>query len=184
MWYALGGIFKAIRPYGGLPLHSAMISRADKGVLLVASDGAGKSTCCRRIPQPWTAWADDAALVLPDEKGSYNAHPLPTWSEVMRNNGCKPRSVLDSVPLTAIFFMEKGSSDQVAPVGQGHAALMMSSSSAYMCFMNRNKPDSEEAKAQALSIFENSVKAAKSIRCFKLSVSLTGEFWKKIEQVI
>ena len=43
---------EAIRA-GGLLLHGALVERQGAGVILVGRSGAGKTTCCRRLPSGW-----------------------------------------------------------------------------------------------------------------------------------
>ena len=83
MWYALHAIYPGIVQAGGLPLHAALVSRGGMGVLLAGAEGAGKSTCCRRMAEVWTVLADDGVLIVPGNGSSYAAHPLPTWSDLI-----------------------------------------------------------------------------------------------------
>ena len=92
---------------GGLPLHSALIEKRGKGIIIAAPSGTGKSTCANRIPPPWKAMCDDEVLIVRDNKGIYHAHPFPTWS---RFNTQEPREICNvqsHVPISAILFLRK-----------------------------------------------------------------------------
>jgi SynChlorMet cassette protein ScmC len=52
MWTLLDIIYQQIIGKGGFPIHSALVKKRGKGVIIAAHGGTGKSTCCRRIPPP------------------------------------------------------------------------------------------------------------------------------------
>jgi SynChlorMet cassette protein ScmC len=184
MWYALQVIYPGIVQAGGLPLHAALVSRGGMGVLLAGAEGAGKSTCCRRMAEAWTVLADDGVLIVPENGPSYAAHPLPTWSDLISDQGQRTCTVEHGVPLSAIFFLEKASQDEVVPLGQGHSSVMINASASYVARQGWRKPDPDQDRRLKAGIFDNSCRIAKTVPSFLLRVSASGEFWKPMEQAL
>jgi SynChlorMet cassette protein ScmC len=184
MWYALQVIYPGIVHGGGLPLHAAMVSRGGAGVLLVGAEGAGKSTCCRRMAEEWTVLADDGILIVPGKGSSYATHPLPTWSELIMGQSERTCIVEHGVPLSAIFFLEKASQDEVVPLNQGHASVMINASASYVSRQGWKKPDPGQDRRLKTMIFDNSCRIGRTVPSFLLRVSPSGEFWKPMEQAL
>ncbi len=184
MWYALHVLYSGIIRDGGLPLHAALASRDGVGVLLAGGEGAGKSTCCRRMAEGWTILADDGALIVPGNGLSYAAHPLPTWSDLIAHQSQRTCTVEHGVPLSAIFFVQKASQDEVVPLVQGHAAAMINASASYVARQGWKKPDPVQDRQFKSRIFDSACCIAKSVPAFVLNVSAFGEFWKQMDQVL
>jgi SynChlorMet cassette protein ScmC len=184
MWYALQAVYPGIVRAGGLPLHAALVSRGGMGVLLAGVEGAGKSTCCRRMAGVWTVLADDGVLIVPGNKSSYTAHPLPTWSDLISGQVQRNCTVEHAVPLSAIFFLEKASEDEVVPLGQGHASVMINASASYVARQGWKRPNPVQDRCLKTMIFNNSCCIAKTVSAFLLRVSPSGEFWKPMEQAL
>jgi SynChlorMet cassette protein ScmC len=168
---------------GGFPVHAALVELEGRGVLLAGRGGIGKSTCCRRLPPPWSVLADDLALVIRDDSGNYRAHALPTWSD-LRAGSESTWDVRRSVPLEAIFFLEQREADEATPAGRGEAAVACRRSAMEVFwsvgpFMLRGDPMNIPTRA-----FENTVDFSLAIPAFRLRVSLTGRFWERIEKAL
>lgn len=168
---------------GGLPLHTALVERDGKAFLLPAAGGTGKSTCCRRIPHPWRALSDDLSLVVADENGNYRAHPFPTWSDYLWKRAETTWDVQQHLPLSAIFFLEQGETDEAIPIGQGQAAALIAESAGQICrFFLR---DLVEGQIRMITgkIFHNACEISKAIPAFRLRVSMEGRFWEAMERM-
>jgi SynChlorMet cassette protein ScmC len=184
MWYAHQVIYPGIVQAGGLPLHAALVSRGGMGVLLAGAEGAGKSTCCRRMAETWTVLADDGVLIVPGNGSSYVAHPLPTWSDVIMGRTERTCTLEHGVPLSAIFFLEQALQDEVVPLGQGRSSVMISASASYVARQGWRKPDPVQDRCLKTMIFNNSCCIAKTVPAFLLRVSASGEFWKPMERAL
>jgi SynChlorMet cassette protein ScmC len=184
MWYALHVVYPGLVQCGGLPLHAALVSLGGMGVLLAGGEGTGKSTCCRRIADKWTVRADDGVLIVPGDGTSSAAHPLPTWSELIMGQSRRTWRVAEGVPLSAIFFLEKASQDEVVPLGQGHASVMMNASASYVARQGWKRPDPVQDGRLKRQIFDNACRLAKTVPAFLLRVSPSGKFWNKMEGVL
>lgn len=184
MWYALHVIYSGIIHEGGLPLHAALASRDGVGILLAGGEGAGKSTCCRRMAKDWTILADDGVMMVPGNGVSYAAHPLPTWSDLIARQSQRSCTLEHGVPLSAIFFVQKASQDEVVPLVQGRAAAMINASASYVARQGWKKPDPVQDRNFKSRIFDNSCRIAKSVPAFVLRVSSSGEFWKQMDLVL
>jgi SynChlorMet cassette protein ScmC len=170
--------------FGGVPFHAALVELEGKGVLLAGPGGRGKTTCCRRLPAKWKILCDDEALVLKDEFGRYVAHPFPTWKECLPGWSERTWRVQSRVPLSAIFFLERGESDTVIPIGTGEAANRINGSATQICFLSLEYLNKDEQRAWRKRVFDNACCLAESIPAFVLRVSPTGAFWQEMERVL
>ncbi len=185
MQLSLYPIYQQIIKGGGLPVHCGLLEKEEGGFLLVAPSGMGKSTCCRRIPSPWSSLSDDTALVVDNGRDRYNVHPLPTWSDFFYNRNCRRIwDVQKGYPLEAVFFLSRAKCDKVIPVGKHMAAACIYHSATEILnriFMAFAPAESRVLKKQ---VFKNSCRLARAIPCYNLQVNLSGRFWDKIEKVI
>ncbi len=169
---------------GGFPLHAALVARGRAGFALAATGGTGKSTCSRRIPPPWRALCDDTLLLRPGERGAFEAHPFPTWSDYLWTRSRKTWDLSSHVPFRAVFFVRQARKDRVTPIGQGEAAIYLSRSSSEILTPFIRQLDPGTARDLKARIFENACRVARSARAFVLEVSLTGRFWEEMERVL
>jgi SynChlorMet cassette protein ScmC len=184
MRMALQPVYQRTQDSGGLPLHAALVERNGFGVMLAASGGIGKSTCCRRLRDPWRPLCDDEVLVVCQSQNGYLAHPFPTWSDYFADRSDGTLNIGQYVPVKAIFFLEQSETDKVVPMGRGQSAVLMYQSAAEVCHRNWMKVNREEVSTFRKKLFENSCRLAKAIPAFRLRVSLQGRFWEKIEEVL
>jgi len=181
---SLYAIYQRAQEAGGLPFHAALIERDGKGVLLAGPKDTGKTTCCRRLPSPWSVLCDEETLVLSNDAKHYIAHPFPTWSGYFRKRSERTWDVQKHIPVSAIFFLEQAEEDEVIPVGKGEAAVFAQQSSMQVCYRYWNNLDHEELKTLKKKLFNNACKFCKAIQAFRLRVSLTGRFWESIDAVL
>lgn len=182
--FSLLPLFQSVRGAGGFWVHSALLEKDGKGLLLTAPPGTGKSTCCRRIPSPWKALADDEAAVVRDRKGRYWVHPFPTYMDYCGGRSRKTWDVQRSVPLSAVFFLAKGECDEVSAVGGGTAAAFLFCRAREKGFPNMMRPESTADKGGNKIIFENICQLTKAIPCYRLQATLEGRFWEEMEKVL
>jgi len=186
MWTSLHFIYLQAQNGGALPLHTALIEREGKGVLLGGPAGIGKSTTCRRLLSPWRALSDDQSLIMENKERGYLAHPLPTWSEHLWKRSTKKWNTEKGIPLSAIFFLERAEVNKVVPIKQEKAAALIyrSSIEVYRTVNAKWKLGLEEKRKLKIKIFDNACKLAKAIPAYTLHFSLTGRFWEEIEKVL
>ena len=184
MWFALHPIYQRSISKGGLPFHAGLVELGGRGVLLAASSDTGKSTCCRRLPDDWKPLCDDEALIVLDKNKNFRAHPFPTWSDYIERQSEKTWNIQYSVPLSRVFFLEQSEIDEVAPIGEGEAALLISESAMQICEKFWRNASEEEQRNFRKMLFNNACKMAKQIPAYRLGVSRNGRFWEKMEQVL
>ena len=184
MWLAVNPIYQRAQQSGGLPFHAALIERNGIGIILAGHGGAGKSTCCQRLPSSWKTLCDDETLIVRDDQKRYFAHPFPTWSDYLWKRSERTWNVQGYLPLSAIFFLEQGGNDEAFPIGQGQAAILINQLATDVCRRSWRNLDREEERMQRKQLFENASELAPAVPAFKLRVSLTGHFWEKIEAVL
>lgn len=175
---------------GGLVLHAALIKHKNKGILLAALGGTGKTTSCCRIPSPWKVLCDDTTLVVYDSnKRRFWAHPLPTWSRLQpkKDKVHYHKHVWDiqqHISISAIFFLEQSKTDEVIPLAKGEAA-MKTYSSYEQAIGSAITTDNEKLKRLfRKELFENACNFAEIVPCFTLRLTIDGQFWKEIEKVL
>jgi len=182
--YALYPIRSQVFARGGLPLHAALLEYKGGGYIIAAHSGSGKSTCSRRVPPHWKALCDDEVLIARDSFGKYHCHPFPTWSDFLENRVENTWDSQNSVPLRAIFNLEKANVDQIFPIGGGKSAALMFESTAQICMRFWMHIKSEEARTENQMAFENACDIAQKIPAFNLRATLHGRFWEQMECVI
>jgi len=168
---------------GGLPFHCALVEHDGVGVLLAGNSGAGKSTCCRRLPSSWNVLCDDEALILGHSSEFYTAHPFPTWNDVFM----RPEStwnVQQGVSLSAVFFLEHGQTDEVVPMGRAEAAIRGNHLAGHIFFRDWESPDSQSRRAATTKLFDNVLDLIRAVPAFILRVSANGQFWSEMERVL
>jgi SynChlorMet cassette protein ScmC len=184
MWEILLPIYGDVKQSGGMPIHSALVHKNGKGVLLAATGGTGKSTCCRRIPAPWRALCDDESLVRRDAQNGYVVHPFPTWSEYIWKRSSPVWNVREAVPLVGIFFLQQSEKDEAIPIGHGEAALMIYALAGQTCWCCRVIQEQEENRASNVKSLDSAAELVRAVPSFKLKLSLGGCFWEEIEKVL
>lgn len=184
MRMSLQPIYQRAQDSGGLPLHAGLVVRDGVGVLLAAQRNTGKSTCCRRIPSPWHALCDEEVLIVQNNQKRYSAHPFPTWSDYLEKRSEPTWDVQQHVPLGAIFFLEQARTDEIVPLGQGEAAVLLYESATEVSYRNWVKLNRDEIRPLRRKLFENACELAATVPVFKLRVSLNGRFWEEIESVL
>lgn len=185
MWDSMHALYRGLVRRGGLPLHSALVKRPEgAGTLLVGGSGVGKSTCCQRLPQHWSALADDGVLVVPVPQGGYTAHPLPTWSDHILQRPTLPCFVERGIPLSSIIFLEQAAKDEILPLGKGTAAVWLTQSARVICDRGRIQSPHAEGGDFNRFLFENACEVVKSVPTFILRVARDGRFWEELERGI
>jgi SynChlorMet cassette protein ScmC len=173
---------EAIRA-GGLPLHGALVERRGAGVILVGRSGAGKSTCCRRLPPGWQVLGDDMAIVVRTDDGGFRAQPLPTWSAFESGGNGWPCRANRSVPLRVVFILHQAPEDGIEPLSGAKTALIIERAceEALIPF-DLFRPD--QGSSLDRHIFANAVSLAAAVPAVRLRVSLEGRFWEKVDDVL
>ncbi len=181
MMVAIQSLYLATWSKGGIPVHAALIEKEGSGILIAAAGGTGKSTCARRIPHPWHALCDDSVLLVP-VGDRYYAHPLPTWSDfLIRNMMDKRWDVNQSVPVSALWFLEHGDEDGSYLVGKGEGASRFYQSAVQMSNPCIRRADNEEIfKDWHGSLFNRCCDAVSTFSCGVLKATLDGRFWDNI----
>ena len=169
---------------GGALIHGALAERDGAGVILAAAGGTGKTTASNRFPAPWRSLCDDTTLVVLDAQGKYWAHPWPTWSRFLAGEPGGTWEVQRAVPLRGIFFLARATHDRVERLGTGHAVSMLVECVGQASMFMPLGLFKEEIRALNLQRFNNLCALAKVVPSHTLHISLTGTFWKEIEQVL
>ncbi len=184
LWPAFVPVFRKVEQDGGLVAHSGLFARHEQGALLVAPSGMGKSTCARRVGHPWSAFCDDQVLVVKVKEGSYQCHPLPTWSSLWGDSQGRSWNIHRHVPLKAIFFLERSDLNRVQPLGQARAVALLSGSAQSMAVTQEARTRTKEEIVLARTLFDNACSLVRSTSCFLLHANLTTRFWEHMGSVM
>jgi SynChlorMet cassette protein ScmC len=169
---------------GGLALHSALVERDGKGAFLAAQGNTGKSTCCRRIPDPWHALCDDCTLIVKSNGGTYRAHPFPTWSDYLMDRRKRTWDVQASVPVSALFFISQSPHDGVVPISKGEAAMSIYGSALQMMSLSIGLTTPNDRYILKKKLLDNACEIARAVPAYQLKVSLGGKFWEEMEKAM
>lgn len=181
MKHSLWSIYRRVIEAGGLPLHSGLVERRGEGILFVGSSGSGKSTTCRR--SPWEVLCDDTALVVLSSEG-YKVHPFPSWGDYIQKRKESKFNTSYYVPAKALFFVEKSEQDEVIKLKARDSVLKLLKNSMERLYLNFNALEKEEKYKFSVKLFSNAWDLLQKTPVYDLKISLQGEFWKKIEEVI
>jgi len=179
MMLAIQTLYLAIWPFGGIPVHAALLERDGEAIMIAAPGGTGKSTCASRVPPPWHALCDDTVLLVP-AGGIYYAHPLPTWSDfLIRDLSDRRWDVGYAVPVTGIWFLEHGEQDQAVPIGKGQAASLLYQSAVQVSRICLGKEHNDQIyTGWHMGLFHRSCDAVSNLYCGILQATLNGSFWE------
>jgi SynChlorMet cassette protein ScmC len=180
---ALSAVYHLVRRLNGMPVHAALAAWDGKGILLMGSSGAGKSTCCTRLPDSWTALSDDQALVLPVSSGGFEAHPLPTWSDLVLRNLDKTWDISSSVPLCAVAVLAQGDVDEIVPLDRSRGAVALAQSAAYVSLQGFSGSQARIAEIRK-ELLNAAIGLVRAIPFYRLSCTSAGNFWSGIEHVL
>jgi SynChlorMet cassette protein ScmC len=183
MWSLLLVIYSQVQHHGGFPLHAALIEKNGRGVALCARGDTGKTTCCNRVPPPWRAWCDDETLIVRTGARQYAAHAFPTWSEYNMGIAQNTWEVQQSIPLSAVVFLEQSETDELIPLRKAQAAVTLNHFLTAMNYALTLKMNREQLRAAHETMFEIVSQLAQVVPVYKLRVSLNGKFWEELEKI-
>jgi SynChlorMet cassette protein ScmC len=170
---------------GGLPIHGGLLVKDGHGVIIAAGGETGKSTCCRRIEEPWVALCDDQALIRHDDGGEYRVHPFPTWSDILLHERKVSWQSSRSVRLVGIFLLQQAAKDSVESLGQGESVVRLAELSVHaLDLFNTGPIPQTHAKPVRSKIFANAAALIGQVPVYVLGASLRGKFWEKIEETL
>lgn len=169
---------------GGVLIHGALAERDGAGVILAAPGGTGKTTASNRLPAPWRSLCDDITLVVKDPQGSYWGHPWPTWSTFLDGGTGGAWDVQKAVPVKGIFFLSRAVEDRVERLGPGQAVSLLVESVRQASMSMAQDMSKEEISTLHLERFNNLCDLTRVVPVHTLDISLTGVFWREIEQTL
>jgi SynChlorMet cassette protein ScmC len=184
MFFSLIPVYHAVISNGGLPFHAALVTRNGSGVLIAAAGGGGKSTCARRIPEPWQALCDDETIIVRDKGGRYVVHPFPTWSDRTSRRSRRNWDVQQYVPLQAIFFLEQSEEEMVFEVPKTQAAARAYKAAEQVSAQSFRGLDPAETRNFRQKLFENACELVRVVPTYVLRASRNGRFWEEMESVL
>ena len=183
MWNLLLVIYTQVQNNDGFPLHAALIEKHGRGIVLCAKGDTGKTTCCRRVPPPWRAWCDDETLIVRTGAHQYAAHAFPTWSEYLTGTANKTWDVKQSIPLSAVVFLQQSETDELIPIRKAQAVVTLNHFVTVMNYSFGGNKDRERLRQLNETIFNNVSQLALNVPGYILRVSLTGRFWEELDTI-
>jgi SynChlorMet cassette protein ScmC len=179
----LFALYQKVMVNGGMPLHSALIRRGKAGFLLVGKSGSGKTTCCRRIPLPWEALADEELVVSRLPRKDYYADPFPNLSDItIRSARVSHGAALRGSRVTALLFLEKGTADAIGPINKAEAAMCLVRAAEEVS-MRDAYDGSSGAALRRIAQMKWAIQCVRDLPTLRLSASLHGAYWMLLEQV-
>jgi hypothetical protein len=160
---------------GGGILHGGLIVKDEKGYLVTAPPGGGKTTALARLPADWCLLADDACLVWPGVGKCFLASPLPTWSVLLGRGEALPVigrwQIGEIVPVAGIILLHKAETDQITrlPAMQAVPPLYQALSEHPRVVSNREQ--------HRTRLFDMVRDLASLVSIWQLNATRDGRFW-------
>ena len=167
---------------GGALIHGALCSLNGCGAIMAGRGEIGKTTASKRLPKPWISYCDDSTLVIPDGKSGFTAHPWPTWSRFYWGGSGGSWSVEAFMPLTTIFFLGQAEEDYLEPIDSVKAKSMIIDTVEHVTRSGRRSDNYK--RNFVLQCTRSADAIAKAVPAYKLKVSLSGQFWDKMVEVM
>jgi len=167
---------------GGAIIHGGIAVYKNRGVILTAPPGGGKTTAFSTTPEDWQLESDDAALIWPVAKGEFLISPLPTWSVLLGVNHQFERIVQwqvgSSFHLAGVFLLKK--SQEIALTLQrpldAAVPLYRSLSEYPTVFMGRTP--------YRVALFKAASEVARTVPFWSLKLPREGHFWPLLEEIL
>lgn len=131
---------RAVLPHGCV-LHASCVAENDRACLFLAPSGGGKSTVMRTLcNKGFHVIADDSVVVVRGTDGVIRCLPCGTMKQTTR------RENIPGAPLSALFFLEKGSSNSVFPVDPAYAFYRAIRIRSIMAYGNIDSEEQEQTR--------------------------------------
>lgn len=177
-------VVRQIQKEGGVLVHGALAEYRNRGIILAAPGGTGKTTASYRLSFPWKSLCDDTTLIVRDSRDHYWAHAWPTWSRFLDEKQGGTWATQQPIPLHAIFFLVQATEERVEAVGSGKAAGLLIQAVEQVSWSMSKGLEKNQVRDLKLERFNNICKIAGSIPVYLLYMSKNGSFWKEMEQVL
>jgi SynChlorMet cassette protein ScmC len=173
-------VYRRLLYAGGIVLHAALLAHEGSASVIVAPSGTGKTTCCRRVPSPWQGLCDEEAVLIPSSSGKWHAHPMLNITDFTSRGIRAHHAIQRGFLLEGLYFLQQGASDSIDALGEAEAAgkMFRAASEVYIRYRSWHCYDRPEYR---LRQFENTANLARSLPCYTLSATLTGNFWDKMK---
>lgn len=168
----------------GVLLHGALAEYKNRGVILIAQGGTGKTTASNRLSFPWRSLSDDLTLVIRDRQGKYWAHPFPTWSCFSDGDERGQWNIQKRVPMAAIFHLSQSETDRVESMSTAEAMILLLQSAEQALFLSKHIFDVESLRVVRLRLFDQFSILTRTTPIAKLYLSLSGSFWNGMEKLL
>ena len=176
---------------GGFLVHGALAQTPGgrQGIILAGPGTVGKTTASNRLPLPWRSLSDDTTLVLRDGRGQYMAHPWPTWSRFFRTPDGEPGpggtwAVQNGLRLRSIFFLAQAAEDRIAPLATTPAVAYLMQTMQHVTLQMTPDLPADQTRALHRQQLAAAEELVRTIPAATLLLSLTGTFWKLIEETL
>ncbi len=153
-------------------------------MILAGPGGVGKTTASRRLPPPWNALSDDAALVVKSPDGNYWVHPWPTWSRIRAGISEEAWDLAAVKKLRGIFMLAQAGKDRVLPLLSRQAISELVDVSGQTHFIMTNGLDKAAIRRINALRFTNILDIAEKIPICRLNISQKGKFWENINSFL
>jgi hypothetical protein len=176
-WQAV--FMDAVRKRGGI-FHGGMVIRDGISYILTAPGGGGKTTAVSRLPPPWKALSDDAALILPSADKGFVVYPLPNWIEVVKRYKNIPDAancpITSSYQLGGILLLKKADHENLSVIepldAVQHIYRALSEQSKVLLIRNLFRKD----------LFHISSEIARTVPFREMELTRDGNFWDMLKK--
>lgn len=171
--------------YNGLPLHGGLSIINDRGVVFAGKSGSGKSTLLKLTASAWDGQCDDEVSIRLFSDSKVFAYPFPTLSKcVTEPNSGHSCDIHKRVPVPAIFFIEKSDCNSIKKLNISESIVHINSSAMEIFRRYLNGAEGPIINSLTTKVFNNAVKIAQAVPCYKLEFSTDCGFMKLVETEI
>jgi len=182
-WSVMQALYRTALRHGGLPLHGALAAWQQRGLVIAAPGGTGKSTTLRRLPDAWRPLCDDEILMVPHGPG-WRLHPMPTWSNFVLDREPRRWPCEEHVDLHAVCFLKHADTVRLERLPVSQAAVLLMQSARQILRRGWGDVDEVTLHAHKTMVLETASTVAASIPMHLLHLPRDGEFAHLLEGVL
>lgn len=168
-------VFEDIVKRGGGILHGGLVVLEQRGYVVTAPPGGGKTTALARLPARWQVLSDDAVLVWPGDDAAFQASPLPTWSVLLGRKTSFPTvrrwQVGTRTALAGVILLKPSRQERLDVLQPVEACPHLYRALSEHPRVVTNRDPFRE------SLFRAACALAKALPTWELELTRAGEFW-------
>jgi SynChlorMet cassette protein ScmC len=182
--HALIPVVRHAQNSGGLLLNADLFDHEGKAALLSGIGKKEEINLMEQMPSSWKVLCERETLVIPNRENSYLAHPFPSWQQLLRADNKIMIEIEQSVPISALVFLERSKRDKIGLLEENEAANLILESSLNLQDQRFSDETHETEERLSSRIMKNASLLSKVISCYRLHVSHPAKLWDRMEEIL